>query len=99
MYNFCYKEQGSHLSVPSWFSASVKDGAFFFSSPQPLMFLEATGHFCRLQSKPAYLKFIQVTASLVYPLPILGPTITLRHLPFATGGHVIALWRGHVLNG
>lgn len=45
------------------------------------------------------LTLIQVTASLVCPLPISGPLVTLRHLPFATGGHVIALWHGHVQSG
>lgn len=53
----------------------------------------------RLHVKPAYLWFVLATASLVCPLPIPGPPVTLRHLPFATGGHVIALWRGHVLSG
>lgn len=45
------------------------------------------------------LTLIQVTASLVCPLHISGPLVTLRHLPFATGGHVIALWHGHVQSG
>lgn len=68
-------------------------------SPSCLSNLEATGDFFFFHSAAACLRFIQATASLVYPLPIHGRTITLRHLPFATGGHVIALWRGRVLKG
>lgn len=96
--NFCNKKQGSHLSVLSRFLPSGKEAAVA-SRPIPYSPGSYGGFFFLLHSTAAYLRFIQVTASLVYPLPIRGPTITLRHLPIATGGHVIALWRGHVRNG
>ena len=95
---FFFTAKHNYLGILD-FMMTVK-GATFSLNHVPL-FCPGGGSraFFILRVIPAYLWFTPVRASLVCPLPIPGPPFTLRHLPSTTGGHVIALWRGHVLSG
>lgn len=72
-----WSESKDEKSYKVWFALTVKFILVCQTKSHKAFFFPFTKHV-----QPALFWFVQVTASLVSPLPIPGPAFTLRHLPF-----------------